>query len=80
LGAGQPGQFVRELADVLADQRLEDGGQVQLLLLDQLLLFGARLAQVDNFLLTTLLDGGYVDRGRVGAGLTFHPWSLRGPR
>ena len=46
----------------------------------QLLLLGARLAQMHDALLTTLLDGRYVHRGRVGAGLTLHPWSLRGPR
>src|SRR5439155_11768239 len=79
-GAGQAGQFVGQRADVLADERLQDGRQVQLLLLDQLLLLGARLAQVHDALLTALLDGRYVDRGRVGAGLTLHPWSLRGPR
>ena len=48
-GAGQPRQFIRQLADVLADDRLQDRGQVQFLLLEDFLLLGAFLAQMDSF-------------------------------
>ena len=55
---------------------LQDGGQVQLLLLDQLLLLGAVLAQV-QLLLLPVDDVRQVDGGRVGAGLTLHAAFLR---
>ncbi len=38
--AGQPGQVVGLLAQVLADQGLQDGRQVQVLLLEELLVLG----------------------------------------
>ena len=50
-GAGQSRQLVGQRADVLADQGLQDGRQVQLLMLDQLLLLGTRLAQMEFLLL-----------------------------
>jgi hypothetical protein len=57
---------------VLANERLQNGRQVQFLLLDQLLLFRAALAQVQDFFLPVLFDCRYVNRGRVGTRLTFH--------
>src|SRR5437870_7412169 len=48
--AGQPRQLVRQLANVLADQVLQNSRKVQLLLLDQLFFLGAILAQVHLFL------------------------------
>ena len=68
-GTGQPRQFIRWLADVLADQRLQNCRQVQLLLRDQLLLLGTGLAEV-QLLLLTAHDIRQVYRGRVGATLT----------
>src|SRR5271154_5739581 len=69
--AGQSRQLVRLSADVLADQRLQDGREVQFMLLDKLLRLGATVAEVQFFLLP-LVDVGQVDRGRVGAELTLH--------
>jgi hypothetical protein len=47
----QTGQLIGLRTEVLADQVLQDGRQVQVLLVDQLLGFGARLTQVDLTLL-----------------------------
>src|SRR5205823_4581459 len=58
----QARQFIRRLADVLADQRLENAGQIQLLLLEALLLLRARLAQVE-FLFVAVDDVGQVNGG-----------------
>src|SRR6516165_10207801 len=68
---GQTGELIRERPNVLAYERLQDGRQIQLLLLDKLLLFGTSLTQV-QLLLGALDDVGQVHRGRVVAALTFH--------
>src|SRR5207253_2189041 len=51
--AGQSTQFIRRLADVLADHRLQDRRQVQLLVLalDKLLFLSTILTQVQFFFL-----------------------------
>src|SRR5438445_8205144 len=51
-GAGQSREFIGDLADVLADKSLEDRGKIKFLLLDQLLLLCAFLAEMQLFLLT----------------------------
>jgi hypothetical protein len=71
-GARQSREFVRKLADVLADERLQDGGEIQFLFLDELLLFGTGLAKV-QLLLLTVDDVGQMHRGRARATLAFHP-------
>src|SRR5207247_10692326 len=70
-GAGQTGEFIREWADVLADGRVQDGRQVQLLLLNESLRLGAGLAEV-HFLFLASDDVGQMHRGRIGTTLAFH--------
>ena len=68
-------QLVGLRPEVLADQAVQDGGQVQLLLLDQLLGFGAGLAEV-HLLLDVVHDVGQMHGGRLGTELTLHAVTL----
>src|SRR5262249_23028289 len=70
--AGQSSQFVGERSDVLADERLQDGGQIQFLLLDDLLLLRALLAQV-HLPLLALDDVREMDRRGIGTEMALHP-------
>lgn len=70
-GAGQSREFVRLPADVLADDRLQNRGQVQLLLLEQLLLFCAFLAEMP-FPLFAVHEIGQVNRRWLSARLAIH--------
>src|SRR5437016_3053599 len=49
-GAGQSRQFICRGTDLLAEHRLHDGVDVELLLLEQLLLLGALVAKVPDAL------------------------------
>jgi hypothetical protein len=64
------------LADVLPDQRVKYGRQVEFMILNGLLLFRALLTQVLLGLLA-LNNTGEMDGCRVGTQLTFHVLSLR---
>jgi hypothetical protein len=57
---------------VLANHRLQNALNVDLLFLDQLLLFRAFLTQVQLFFLAVRRDVGQMDRRRAGTALTFH--------
>jgi len=74
--AGQPCQFVGKLSDVMADERLQDRGEIQLLLFDEVLMFGTSLTQM-HFLFLTGHDVGQMNRGWTGAALAFHGAFLR---
>src|SRR5262245_26775972 len=73
---GQSRQLVRRLAEVLADQGLEDRRQIQLLLLRELVFLGTDLAQVENLLLA-VLDVRQMHGGRTGAKMAIHAAFLR---
>src|ERR1017187_6522171 len=70
-GAGQSRQLVRRPADVLADHRLQDRGQVQVLLLEQFLLLGALRAEVLDLLLA-VDDLGHMHRCRFSTQVAYH--------
>src|SRR5262249_14748944 len=75
-------QLLSQLAHVLADQRLENGRQVEFFLFDQLLLLGAALAEVYLLLLAIIGNFRQMHCRRVGTFLAFHagflPASLGG--
>ena len=71
----RPGENNFIPADVLAQHRLEQSGEIDFILLEPLLLLGAVLAQV-HFLLLTVDDVGQVHGGRLAARLTLHDESL----
>jgi hypothetical protein len=68
---GQAGQLIGLRAEMLANQVLQDGRQIQLLFIEQMLLLGAALAQVQLFLVR-IDNVGQMHRGRVGAELALH--------
>src|SRR5438093_1281844 len=72
--AGQSRQLIGKLADVVANKRLQNGGQVEFLVRQELLLLRAAVAEMHLFLLAAH-DLCQVYGGRVVAALTFHPWS-----
>src|SRR5581483_8524716 len=77
-GAGQSRQLVTLLADVLAQDRLQDAREIHFLVLDELLLLRTTLAQVRLFFLA-IDEVRQVHRGRIVAELAFHdirPWSF----
>jgi len=60
----------------MADERLQDRGEIQLLLFDEVLMFGTSLTQM-HFLLLTGHYVGQMNRGWAGAALAFHVAFLR---
>src|SRR5207244_498738 len=74
--AGQSRQLVGELADVLTQDRLQQSGEVDFILLEPLLLLGALLAEV-QLALVTVDDVGQVYARRLVARMALHaafPW------
>ena len=62
------------LTHVLTDERLQDRREIQFLLGEKLLLFGARIAQMQLSLFAVDTDVMQMDRSRIIARLTLHPW------
>jgi hypothetical protein len=74
--ANEARQFIGHLADVLSDKRVQNGRQVQFLVLKRLFLFRALLAQVP-FGFLAVDDAGEMNRGHVGTRLALHATFLR---